>query len=131
MSPWTAEAARALTAPDEVRIVTRRRDGTLRRPVTIWVVGDGSRVFIRSTNGRTAAWFRWALATGTGRLVAGGTAHEVEFSEAAEDDLDRVDAAYRAKYARYASIVDHLVEPGPRGATLEVHPAASVSPPTS
>lgn len=39
------------------------------------------------------------------------------------DDLDLVDAAYRAKYGRYASIVGHLEEPRPRAATLEVHPA--------
>ena len=38
-------------------------------------------------------------------------------------DLTAVDAAYRAKYGRYASIVDHLEEDGPRAATLRVHPA--------
>jgi hypothetical protein len=33
-----------------------------------------------------------------------------------------VDAAYRTKYRRYASIAEHLAEPGPRAATLQVHP---------
>jgi len=93
MSTWTPQAARAVTAPQEVQVVIRRPDGTLRPPRIIWIVGDGDRVFIRSTNGRTADWFRGAIATGTGR-----------------------------KYGAYASIVDHLVEDGPRAATLEVHP---------
>ena len=45
------------------------------------------------------------------------------FTEADDADLTLVDAGYRAKYGHYASIVDHLVEDGPRAATLEVHPA--------
>lgn len=123
MKAWTPEDATTLTAPQEVQVVTRRADGSLRRPRTIWVVGVGSKVFVRSTNGRTADWFRWALATGTGRLVAGRRSADVVFVEAAESDLAGVDAAYRAKYGSYASIVEHLVGPGPRAATLEIAPA--------
>ena len=123
MSTWEPATHAALTAPEEVQISTRRKDGSLRRPRIIWVVPVGERVFIRSTNGRGADWFRWALATGGGRLAVGGSAYDVELREAAEDDLDAVDAAYRAKYGRYASIVDHLVGDGPRAATLEVLPA--------
>jgi hypothetical protein len=45
------------------------------------------------------------------------------FTEAAPDDLPAVDAAYRAKYGgRYAGIVDHLLQEGPRSATLQVFP---------
>ncbi len=80
-------------------------------------------MFIRSTNGRTAAWFRAAIASGRGVVRAGGRPFDVAFTEAAEADLAAVDAAYRGKYGRYASIVDHLQETGPRAATLEVHPA--------
>ncbi|MFC0447458.1 DUF2255 family protein [Rhodococcus jostii] len=123
MNSWRPQDARAVTAPEEVQVVIRRGDGSLRRPTTIWIVGDGDRVFVRSTNGRTADWFRGALATGTGRIVARSTTHDVEFTEADDGDLARVDAAYRAKYGRYASIVDHLEKDGPRAATLEIHPA--------
>jgi hypothetical protein len=123
MSTWTPETARAVTAPQEVQVATRRADGSLRRPRIIWIVRDGDRVFVRSTNGRTADWFRAATATGAGQIVVRGTAHDVTFTEAADDDLARVDAAYRAKYGQYGSIVDHLEGPGPRAATLEVHPA--------
>ena len=122
MSTWTPQAARAVTAPQEVQVVIRRPDGTLRPPRIIWIVGDGDRVFIRSTNGRTADWFRGAIATGTGQVLARGTTYDVVFTEAESSDLARVDAAYRRKYGAYGSIVDHLVEDGPRAATLEVHP---------
>jgi hypothetical protein len=46
-----------------VHVVTRRRNGVLRRPRIIWIVRDGERVFIRSTNGRTADWLRGAIGT--------------------------------------------------------------------
>jgi hypothetical protein len=123
MDDWTSHDARAITSPQEVQVIPRRQDGSLRSPTTIWIVRDCDRVFIRSTNGRTAAWFRAAIATGRGQIVADGTAHDVTFTEADDDDLATVDAAYRAKYGRYASIVDHLEEDGPRAATLQVHPA--------
>ncbi len=123
MSTWQRPAHQAVTATDEVQVLTRRQDGTLRRPRTIWVVPVADRVFIRSTNGRGADWFRWALTTGTGQLQAGGTAYDVVFDEAQQDDLPAVDDAYRNKYGRYASIVDHLLQDGPRSATLELRPA--------
>ncbi|WP_029136337.1 DUF2255 family protein [Nakamurella lactea] len=123
MTAWNPALARAVTSPDEVQIVTRRRDGSLRRPRIIWIVGDDDRVYVRSTNGPTAGWFRSALGTGTGQLIAGGVTHEIRFTSADEDDRERADALYRSKYGRYASIVEHLLEDGPRAATLTVEPA--------
>ena len=123
MNPWTSQQARAITDPQEIEVAPRRPDGTLRRPTIIWIVRDGPDVFVRSTNGRGAAWFRSAIASGSRQIVARGNAFEVTFTEADDDDLPRVGAAYRAKYGSYASIVDHLEEDGPRAATLEVHPA--------
>jgi hypothetical protein len=98
MSGWSQAQAEHLAAPTEVRVVTRRADGTARSPRTIWVVSVGDRVFIRSTNGRTADWFRAAVRTGSGEILAGGAVHGVTFTVAAADDLPAVDAAYRAKY---------------------------------
>jgi hypothetical protein len=124
MSHWTASQAAAIAAPQEVLVVTRRGDGTLRRPTTIWIVRDGERVFIRSTNGRGAGWFRAATATGTGQILVGRQTFEVAFTEVTDaEDLAVVDRGYRDKYGHYASIVDHLEEEGPRSATLLVEPA--------
>jgi hypothetical protein len=123
VNAWNSTDARAIAKPEEVRVVTRRRDGSLRRPKIIWIVGSGNRVFVRSTNGRSADWFRHAIATGSMQVIAGGTTYDVLITEVDGDALKIVDAAYRNKYGRYRSIVDHLEGEGPRSATLEVHPA--------
>jgi hypothetical protein len=123
MNPWSPQETRTITSPQEVQVITRRRDGSLHRPRTIWVVSDHDRIFIRSTNGRTADWFRDVIAAGTGQIVSRGAAYDVAFTEADDGDLAAVDAAYRLKYGQYASIVDHLEGDGPRAATLQVHPA--------
>jgi hypothetical protein len=124
MADWSTAEATNIAAPQEVQVVTRRPDGSLLRPRTIWVTRDGARVFIRSTNGRGADWFRAATATRTGQLIAGGRTYEVVFDEVEDaGDLPAVDAGYRAKYGQYASIVDHLEQDGPRSATLQVKPA--------
>src|SRR5215213_1697357 len=123
MAGWTPEQVAEIAFPQEVQVITRRRDGSLRAPTTIWIVGDGDRLFVRSTNGPTAAWFRAAIGTGSGQIVSDGRVSDVTFAEAAEADLAGVDTAYRQKYARYAGIVDHLLQDGPRSATLQVHPA--------
>src|SRR6476661_2988328 len=123
MPDWTAQALHQLESTEEVHLATRRRDGTLRSPRIIWVVTAGNRVFIRSTNGRDAAWFRAAIATGAGQIHALCSSYDVIFTETHDEaDLTAADAGYRSKYGHYASIVDHLEEAGPRAATLEVHP---------
>ena len=123
MVAWTREQMAQIAFAEEVQVLIRRPDGSLSGPTTIWIAGDADRLFVRPTNGRTATWFRGAIATGMGQIVSGGTASHVSFAEASEADLSAVDVAYRQKYGRYASIVDHLIESGPREATLQVRPA--------
>jgi hypothetical protein len=49
-----------LGVAEDLEIATVRSDGTLRRPVTIWVVRVGDDLYVRSVNGRSATWFRGA-----------------------------------------------------------------------
>lgn len=77
MKMWNIEDAAILSAPDEVQVVTYRRDGSARRPTTIWIVRDAADVFIRSTNGRTAAWFRAAICDPPGPPRVNPYGHQV------------------------------------------------------
>jgi hypothetical protein len=58
MIPWTDAELRKIEAAEELRIASLRKDGTLRKPVIIWVVRVGNELYVRSVNGRTSAWFR-------------------------------------------------------------------------
>jgi hypothetical protein len=99
-----------------------RADGTLRRPVTIWVVRVGDDVYVRSVNGRGSSWFRAAQVRHEAHIRAGGVEKDVDLVET-DDAGDEIDAAYRTKYGlRYAGIVPSIVAPEARAATLELVP---------
>src|SRR5437879_3049374 len=100
MTTWTPDELTRIGAAEELEIAALRRDGTLRHPVTIWVVRHGDDLYVRSVNGPTAAWFRGTQARHQGRIWAGGLEKDVTFVDADHDD--QLDAAYRAKYRRYA-----------------------------
>ena len=58
MTTWTSDELNKIGAAEELEIATLRRDGTLRKPVIIWVARVGGDLYVRSAYGRTAAWFR-------------------------------------------------------------------------
>ena len=123
MTGWTNEELGAIEAADELHVASLRRDGTLRNPVTIWVVRLGDDLYVRSVNGRSSGWFRGAQVHREGRIEAGGVENDVTFVEADEDVADQIDDAYRKKYRRYAaSIVDTTLTPEARAATLRLVP---------
>jgi hypothetical protein len=120
---WTKSELDKIARAEELEIATRRRDGTLRDPVTVWMVRVGDDLYVRSVNGRTGAWFRTAVASHQGRVKAGGVKRDVTFVEANDAPIDEIDRAYRAKYGRYAaSIVSTVLTPEARGATLRLVP---------
>jgi hypothetical protein len=122
MTSWTSDELAGVGAANELQIAPRRADGTLRNPVIIWVVAHNNRLYVRSVNGRDAAWFRGTQATHEGHIQAGGIEKDVTFVDAPRDIADALDAAYRAKYSYSPSSVAHIVSPQARSATLELVP---------
>jgi hypothetical protein len=126
MTAWTSDELTKIGAADELQVAAERRDGSRRNPTTIWVVRLGDDLYVRSVNGRTAAWFRGTQVRHEGRIWSGGVEKDVSFVEVAEADhdiQDQIDAAYRAKYRRYAAnIVNSTVTPAARSATLKLVP---------
>ena len=125
MTKWTSDELSKIGSAEELKIAPVRRDGTLRSPVTIWVVRLGDDVYVRSYKGRSAAaWFRGALVRHEGHIRAGGVEKDVTFvEEIAPGSNDQIDAAYRTKYRRYsASIIRSVVSPEARSATIRLVP---------
>ena len=128
MSAWSSDELEKIAAADELQLTSEQPDGTLRKPVTIWVVRLGDDVYVRSVFGRTSHWFRGTEDRHQGRIRAGGVDKDVRFVEPAEDVSDEIETAYRTKYRRYsASEVDPLFTPDARAATLELVPRSAAS----
>jgi hypothetical protein len=123
MGTWTDDELRKIAAADELELASARRDGRLRKPVTIWVVRQGDDLYVRSVRGRSSTWFRGTQDRHEGRISAGGVDKEVLYLEADDGVHDAIDAAYRAKYERYpAAYVDPTVTPEARAATIKLVP---------
>jgi hypothetical protein len=123
MAAWTSVELEQIGAAEELQIASLRGDGTLRKPVVIWVVRLGDGLYVRSVNGRSSGWFRGTQARGEGRIWAGGIEKDVAFVEVADPGVnDEVDAAYRSKYHRYPQYVAPLLVPEARAATIRLVP---------
>ncbi|WP_345751977.1 DUF2255 family protein [Microbacterium rhizophilus] len=124
-SEWMAEELDRIGQAEELQIASRRRDGTLRPYVTIWSARSGDDLYVRSAYGPDNGWHRRALASGTGRIRAGGVERDVRFEPVDADDpeQDGVDGAYRAKYDRFGPrLIDTVVSASARASTLLILP---------
>ena len=123
MMPWTSDQLDKVGKAEELQIVSMRRDGTVGKPVTVWVVRDGEALYVRSVKGPSAHWFRGTQERHEGRIRAGGVQQDVTFVDAGHDIDNEVDAAYRAKYRRYAgNILNSVLTPEARSTTTKLVP---------
>jgi hypothetical protein len=122
---WTSDELTTIAESDELEIAPVRRDGTLRKPVTIWAVRVGDDVYVRAAYGPDTGWHRVARTSRRGRIRAGGVEKDVTIEDAGGAVNDQVDEAYRAKYRGYAkNIVDSVADEQARATTLRLVPAA-------
>ena len=124
MTTWTSDELNKIGTAEELQIASLRRDGTLRNPVTIWVVRVGDDLYVRSVKGRTGPWFRGTQSRHEGHIRAGGVEKDVSFMENSDPDInEQIDAAYRTKYRRYAaSIINSVLTNEARAATMKLVP---------
>jgi hypothetical protein len=123
MTQWASDKLDKIGRAEEVQIASVRRDGTLGNPVTVWVVRQGDDLYLRSVRGPSGHWFRGTQERHEGRIRAGAVQQDVTFVDAGHDIDDEVDAAYRAKYRRYAgNILNSVLTPEARSTTLKLVP---------
>jgi hypothetical protein len=104
---WTTDELRRIGGATELRLASCRPDGTLRPYVTMWTGSAGDGIYVRSAYGADNPWFRRALASGRGRIRAGGVERDVEFVHLNAGDPVHadIDTAYHAKYDRYGPAI--------------------------
>ena len=126
MTTWTSDELNKIGTAEELEIASLRGDGTLRKPVTIWVVRLGDDLYVRSAYGRNSAWFRGTQVRHEGHIRAGGVEKDVTFVAEADPDLNaKIDAAYRTKYQRYPQYVAPMVTAEARSTTIKLAPRAT------
>jgi hypothetical protein len=123
MTAWTGDELDRIGGADELRIQSVRLDGTLRKPVPIWVVRVGHELFVRSAYGDSPAWLRGTRVRHEGRISAGGVEKDVAFEAADPEAADAIDAAYWGKYRRHgAQYVESVVTAEARARTIRLVP---------
>lgn len=122
MASWTTDELSTVGSADELELQSRRDDGSLRDPVTIWVVRHGDDLYVRPVRGR-AGWFRGTRSRHEGHISSGGIDRDVSFADADPSLNDSIDGDYRAKYSSYpAQFVDNVVTEQARSATIKLVP---------
>jgi hypothetical protein len=126
MTQWTSDELDKIGSAEELKVASLRGDGTLRKPVTIWVVRQDDDLYVRSVRGPEGAWYRGTQESHEGRISAEGIEKDVTFVDA-DRAIDReVDAAYRAKYRRYpANIVNSVLTAQARSTTTKLVPRST------
>ena len=126
---WTSDELNTIGTAEELDLAPLRRNGTLRTPVTMWVVRLGDDLYVRSYRGHGGSWFRAAQVRHEGRIRAGGVEKDVTFVEKTDPGInDQIDVAYGAKCRRYgARFVNPMVAPEARAATIQLVPRSTSS----
>ncbi|MEZ5186162.1 MAG: DUF2255 family protein [Candidatus Nanopelagicales bacterium] len=129
MTTWPTEQLLVIASADDLHISPLRPDGvTYGTPTWIWSVAVEGELYVRAYNGVNSSWYQAALAQPNGRIATGGTVHPVEFEPVRGPINDRIDEAYRAKYAN-SPYLSPMIGSRAREATIRVRPiAVSVQP---
>jgi hypothetical protein len=124
MSKWTPEELSKIGAVEEIQLSSLKDDGTLRKPVTIWVVNVGDDLYVRAVNGQSGAWYRGTQVRHEGHIRAGRIDKDVAFLDETDLAINRqIDDAYRTKYHRYsANIVNSVLTSKARASTIKLVP---------
>jgi hypothetical protein len=122
MTTWTSAELNKIGTAEELEIESLRGDGTLRKPVTIWVVRVGDDLYVRAVKGPDG-WFRGTQTRHAGHIRAGSVDKDVSFVDADPKLNEQIDDAYRTKYRHYdARYVNPVLTPQAQSATIKLVP---------
>lgn len=122
MTAWPTEDITGIAKTDDLHVSPFREDGTTYgTPTWIWSVVVEGRLFARAWNGTGSRWYRAAMNQRAGRIVAAGSTFEVAFGPADPALRDRIDQAYRDKYAG-SPYLPPMLGSGPQAASVEITP---------
>lgn len=119
---WSKQDIEAIAVSDDLHIAPFRADGeTTGTPTWIWSVVVDDQLYVRAYNGQSSRWYKSAMAQRAGQITAAGNAHDVAFAPVEGALNDRIDDAYRAKYAA-SQYLASMIGDRARAATVRISP---------
>jgi hypothetical protein len=126
MTTWCKDELQRIAETDDLHIAPFREGGrTYGTPTWIWSVVVENALYVRAYNGTSSRWYQAAQRQRAGRITAAGMTKEVAFEPVAGPINERIDAAYRAKYAG-SSYLASMIGARARAATVAVVPRHGV-----
>jgi hypothetical protein len=124
---WSNKELQKIADSDDLHISPFRDDGvTYGTPTWIWSVAVGGALYVRGYNGQDSRWYQAAIRQKAGRITAGGMTKEVSFEPVQGSMNDRIDDAYKAKYAS-SPYLEPMISSRARSATVEILPRTADS----
>jgi hypothetical protein len=100
MTGWTKDELTKIAGTDDLHVSPYRKDGkTYGTPTWIWSVVIDETLYVRACNGQQSRWYQAALTQKAGRITAASMTREVRFEPVDGTVNERIDQAYRSKYA--------------------------------
>jgi len=125
VSAWTNRELTKIAVADDLYISPLRQDGvTYGTPTSIWSVAVDDSLYVRAYNGGQSSWYQAAVSQKVGRIHAAGMTKGVAFEPVTGPINDRIDDAYRAKYAS-SPYLDAMTSARARSATVRLVPRAT------
>jgi len=122
MSRWLNNELDSIAATDDLHISPLREDGvTYGTPTWIWSVVVDHGLYVRGYRGQASTWYQAAVRQKAGRIRAAGITKEVTFEPVDGAIQDRIDQAYRKKYAS-SPYLKPMIGAGARSATIKILP---------
>jgi hypothetical protein len=117
---WHPLELRKIVEADDLNIAPLRDDGaTYGTPTWIWSVAVDGNLYVRGYNGPNSRWYQAAIRQKRGRIIAAGVSYEVYFEGVDGPINDRIDDAYREKYAS-SSYLSPMIGSRARAATVRI-----------
>jgi hypothetical protein len=122
MSAWSTDELRQIAEADDLHIAPFREDtATYGTPTWIWSVAVDDALYARAYNGTESRWYQAAIRQKAGRIIAARMTKEVSFEPVEGPITERIDAAYRSKYAR-SPYLKSMIGARARAATVRIVP---------
>jgi hypothetical protein len=124
---FSQDILRLIDQTDEVQIEPRSSDGSPGKPVTIWIVVDGSDVFVRSYRGANGRWYQSLMKHPQGVLHV--AEQQIPFRAIQVSDresIDRVSQAFQRKYgSKWPQETAEMLRDEVLGTTLRLEPVSA------